>query len=189
MPVIQCPASITKSTLGNSCSRTIAILDPYVDDNCFIGKLTWTMSGATTGSSPKVGVNYVKTQTFNAGLTTVTYTATDYDGNTVSCSFTVNVLTSGNCNQGQEEKGLITLGKMSVNTFPNPSEHYFNLRISTQSRENVMVRIMDISGRVLQEMKGSPDNVYRFGDRLMTGAYMVEVRQGNSRTVSKVIKQ
>jgi hypothetical protein len=49
------------------------------------------MTGATTGSSPATGINSVGTQTFNLGVTTVTYTARDAAGNSTSCSFTVTI--------------------------------------------------------------------------------------------------
>lgn len=52
------------------------------------------MTGATTGSSPTtVGtINIVPSpNTFNLGITTITYTITDSHGHTATCSFTVTV--------------------------------------------------------------------------------------------------
>jgi len=55
------------------------------------------MTGATTGSSPATGINYVGTRPFNLngttgqGVTTITYTVKDAAGNTTTCSFTVTV--------------------------------------------------------------------------------------------------
>ncbi|HLO91174.1 MAG TPA: HYR domain-containing protein, partial [Lentimicrobium sp.] len=58
-------------------------------DNCGVVTLTWAMTGATTGNSSNTGINLVNGQTFNVGITTVTYTAYDAAGNNVSCSFIV----------------------------------------------------------------------------------------------------
>jgi hypothetical protein len=49
------------------------------------------MAGATILSSPATGINNVGTQTFNAGVTTVTYIVADDAGNTATCSFTVTI--------------------------------------------------------------------------------------------------
>jgi hypothetical protein len=57
-----------------------------VTDNDGIASLVYTLSGATEGSGTSLnGVS------FNLGVTTVTWVATDNSGNTVECSFTVTV--------------------------------------------------------------------------------------------------
>ncbi len=49
------------------------------------------MTGATTGSSPSTGFNYVGNRNFNVGLTTITYTVKDAAGRSASSSFAVTV--------------------------------------------------------------------------------------------------
>ena len=49
--------------------------------------MSWVMTGATTGSS----TGQVGSRTYNVGVTTVTYTATDGSGNTTTGSLTVTV--------------------------------------------------------------------------------------------------
>src|SRR6185369_3352978 len=88
-PTLQCPGNINTST--STCSKSINVSDPSVDDNCAVTTLTWAMTGATVASSPASGINTVGNRTFNVGLTTITYTAKDAAGNTVTCSFTVNL--------------------------------------------------------------------------------------------------
>ncbi len=90
-PVITCPANITVGTDPGVCSALITVPNPTRSDNCGVTKLTWTMAGATTASSPADGINNVNTATFNGGVTTVTYTAYDAAGNSATCSFTVTV--------------------------------------------------------------------------------------------------
>lgn len=67
------------------------IVPPTLTDNCWATAsltLTYSMTGATTGS----GTGSVAGLTFNAGITSVTYTVKDPDGNTASCSFTVTII-------------------------------------------------------------------------------------------------
>ena len=102
-PLITCPANVTQTALPGNCSLSNVIIpNPVATDNCSVVAQIWTMSGATVGSSPLTGINVVGGQTFNVGITTVTYTAIDGAGNTASCSFDVRikdlvkpVLTSG----------------------------------------------------------------------------------------------
>jgi len=82
------------SIVGNStssCGLSVATNNPTFNDDCGVVKLTWNMTGATTGSSLATGINYLGEHVFNVGLTTVTYTASDADGNSASCSFTVTI--------------------------------------------------------------------------------------------------
>ena len=55
-------------------------------DNCGIPTLGYTLTGVTTGSG--TSLNGV---TFNEGLTTVTWTATDLCGHTVTCAYNIRV--------------------------------------------------------------------------------------------------
>src|SRR5665647_668551 len=75
-------------------------------DNCSVLTQTWTMSGATTASSPATGIHLVSGQTFNVGTTTVTYTVADAAGNIAPpCSFTVLIKS--------QNKPVVTVGSVS----------------------------------------------------------------------------
>lgn len=79
--------------------------------------------------------------------------------------------------------------KMEVVAYPNPSEYYFNLRVKSTSSETVYIRIFDMAGKKVKEMKGTPDELYKFGDNLTNGMYIAEVKQGMETIRVKVIKQ
>jgi len=85
-------ADVTDGVSGNGCSMTPGTIQaPTLTDNCHATSsltLTYTMTGATTGS----GVGSVVGKTFNAGVTTVTYTVSDPDGLSSSCTFTVTII-------------------------------------------------------------------------------------------------
>ena len=81
-PVISCPASVNTVTSPTTCNVLInyGLAAVYSDPNSNIISLTWTMTGATTASSPATGINNLSSYTFNAGVTNVTYTVTDGQG-------------------------------------------------------------------------------------------------------------
>lgn len=90
-PVVTCPSNITTTTAAGLCTASVTTSNPTTSDNCGVSILTWAMTGATTGNSAATGINNLGTQTFNEGVTTVTYTVTDVNGRTSTCSFTVTV--------------------------------------------------------------------------------------------------
>ena len=84
-PTITCPANITADTNGGTITQ-VSGATPTTTDNCGIETLTYSLSNATTGSGTGDVSNNVA---FNVGTTTVEYTATDFGGNTATCSFDV----------------------------------------------------------------------------------------------------
>ena len=88
-PTIACPQDVNV----NSTNGTDAIVNniaPTANDECGIASLTYTLSGATTGT----GTDDASGTTFNVGTTAVTYTVTDDGGNTATCNFNVTVTTT-----------------------------------------------------------------------------------------------
>jgi len=63
--------------------------NPAFVDNCSLETVTWVMTGATRDSSASTGINYVGSSTFEEGITTITYTATDASANTTEYHFDV----------------------------------------------------------------------------------------------------
>lgn len=84
-PVIECPANVSVMAPTGSITATVTGLEPTtLTDNCGGVSLSYQQTGVTTGQGqgPANGV-------YNAGTTTVTYTAADAAGNTATCTFTV----------------------------------------------------------------------------------------------------
>ncbi len=88
-PEIQCPDNIM--AIANDPGGTSATLtpdEPLITDNCNrLLSLTWFSTGATILADS----GYLNTQTFQPGITEITYTAIDLAGNEANCSFTVTV--------------------------------------------------------------------------------------------------
>ena len=85
------------------------------------------------------------------------------------------------------ETKLIT--KIEALAYPNPSANWFNVKLNTDATDEVTVRVMSVTGQVMQELKGSPDQTFRVGDRLLPGFYIAEVRQGKEMVTVKLVKQ
>lgn len=86
-PTLVCPANVTVNAPNGASTAVVNGLEPLqLTDDCSIPQLSYAQSGATTGTGtgPANGV-------YNAGLTTVVYTATDGSGQSSSCTFTVTV--------------------------------------------------------------------------------------------------
>ena len=79
-PEISLGNNISENTDTGNCTASIAIPNATFSDNCSGESLSWTMSGATSGS----GNGQVGTYTFNIGTTTIDYTVTDAAGNNIS---------------------------------------------------------------------------------------------------------
>jgi hypothetical protein len=185
---ISCPADISNTQNGvNKCSAVINTPNPNTSGNCSVSSLTWTMTGATTGS----GTGNAGTQTFNVGVTTVTYTVTNGAGNTASCSFNVTVR-NRKCPNSPAEPLLTTAetpnDKLKVNVFPNPSETYFTMVLESNSTENVEVSVYSINGKLIDKLQGSVFETYRFGNSYSAGTYVVKVKQGLKQSILKLVK-
>lgn len=78
--ILNCPSDIIAYT-GENATQCSAVV-------------TWTAPTATDNNvdeSPSITSNYTSGHSFPVGTTTVTYTATDWAGNTSTCSFNVTV--------------------------------------------------------------------------------------------------
>jgi hypothetical protein len=199
-PTLSCPADMNVVLNGNNkCSGNVNLPNPTYSDNCGVSALSWTMSGATNGASPLTGINLAGVQSLNVGITTVKYKVTDASGNTSTCQFNVTV-TNSKCPNSPPQPIITTITGADISTdragdvlklvaFPNPSDRYFNLRIESGSRDNVVITVFNISGKIMQQLKGSVYENFRFGESFIAGTYVVEVRQGDKKVTTKVIKQ
>lgn len=80
---VSCPVTVQQNAGTNNACRYVHSgtgWDATAIDNCSGVSLSYTLAGATTGTG-----NTLNNVAFNAGLTTVTWTATDAANNTASC--------------------------------------------------------------------------------------------------------
>lgn len=134
---------------------------------------------------------------------TVSYPATAIIGNVtvtgvsncgVSVPRTLGV-SLGQCNPftaGNQTGNTTTVNtakdKIALQVSPNPSTSNFKVKVLTNDKTNVNVRILDISGRVLKNIVATQNEIISFGDDLKPGAYMIEVTQGNKKEIQKLVR-
>src|SRR6185295_5230762 len=82
----------------------------------------------------------------------------------------------------------IVAGKLEATAYPNPSQNFFNLQVKSSNTADVEIKVFDISGKQVDQLKGASYQTYKFGNKLVAGTYIVEVRQGTERVTTKVIK-
>jgi hypothetical protein len=88
-PIITCPGTQSVNASPGVCTFSAGSVPPTsVSDNCGVPTVTWSASGATTGS----GTGNFGSFVLNVGTTIITYYATDASSNVDSCSFDIIIL-------------------------------------------------------------------------------------------------
>jgi hypothetical protein len=78
---------------------------------------------------------------------------------------------------------------LQLTAAPNPSQHFFTLRIQSQSNAPVQVRIVDAVGRVVEVRQGlSVNSTVPVGHSYRPGVYYVQAVQGSQQVSLKVVK-
>ena len=89
-PQLACPAAPVNFTAATGATAApVSGLASGATDNCGVATVTYSSTGATTLTSAATGINDVSVEAFNIGTTTVTYIASDANGNTADCTFDV----------------------------------------------------------------------------------------------------
>jgi 5-methylthioadenosine/S-adenosylhomocysteine deaminase len=88
----------------------------------------------------------------------------------------------------KEEKNHID--KLTMIALPNPSRNYFTLKIQSNSKEVFQLRVLDVSGRIVETRNGIMANTtFHIGNNFQAGIYLVEITQGKQKQILKLIKQ
>ncbi|MFN2396277.1 MAG: GLUG motif-containing protein, partial [Bacteroidales bacterium] len=130
-PTISC---LDDQTVDANSDETYVVsgteFDPVsVDDNCTISSIINDFNSQST----------LDGEVFPLGNTTVTWTATDGNGNEASCSFDVMV---------NSDTGVNTMDDYSVKIFPNPVNEILTIEFAEYiSSDEILISITDISGR------------------------------------------
>jgi uncharacterized protein YjdB len=78
--------------------------------------------------------------------------------------------------------------ELEVNVYPNPTTTEFKLQVLTAGKEEISVRVLDMTGRFYKQLTVMPYQTINLGAELKAGAYMLEVKQGGVRKVVRVVK-
>ncbi|MBK8643244.1 MAG: HYR domain-containing protein [Saprospiraceae bacterium] len=88
-PVITCPINVTLNAVSGSCEQTHSWTVPVPTDACGIMSLVVSTSNNTVNV---ITIGTTAFALFPVDTTTVTYTATDNNGNVSTCDFTVTIV-------------------------------------------------------------------------------------------------
>lgn len=183
-PLANCPQDQTFCKVSNNQYN---VPELTASDNCGITSIKYNITGATS----RFGTGTNASGYFNPGTSYINWTIKDNNGNVSTCNSKVkinycNVLYRGELITNNSEVSE----KLEVFVSPNPSEHYFNLKISSGNDKDVVdIKIFDMNGKMVDQQRGSVGQVYRFGDQFMSGIYIVEIRQSGKVVRTKVVKQ
>jgi hypothetical protein len=78
---------------------------------------------------------------------------------------------------------------MSVNVYPNPTTSSYTMYVKIPLASKIIkARVMDIQGRMIKEFTFNSDQTISFGNELISGIYMVELREGDKVKTLRVVK-
>ena len=87
------------------------------------------------------------------------------------------------------EEAIVEEVQFKVAAFPNPTEGKFTLRVDGNNKDEVEIKVMNMTGILLYSNKGTANTTYTFGEHFTSGAYFVEVQQGINKATLKLIKK
>jgi hypothetical protein len=131
---------------------------------------------------------------------TVSYPGTTIDGNVIvqslnNCSLSgarISRVKLGACASGVAgntfTKVVSGTENWKVNVYPNPTTTSFNMQVTAADSKKLLVRILDIQGRVIKTFTTAASQTNHFGNELKSGVYMVEVTKGLEKKVVRVVK-
>jgi hypothetical protein len=77
---------------------------------------------------------------------------------------------------------------LDVQVYPNPTTSQFQVNVKSTGTEEMMVRILDVQGRMIKSLKQVPNQTWIIGSDLKPGAYFLEVRQGKQVKTTRLVK-
>ena len=75
-----------------------------------------------------------------------------------------------------------------MTVMPNPSAKNFTLNITGDATAPVILRVIDVSGRVVERKTLIANQSIKIGDNYRPGMYFGEIIQGNERKIIKLVK-
>lgn len=79
-------------------------------------------------------------------------------------------------------------GQFTAVLSPNPTTNLFNLTVKGNNKENVQVRIADVSGKLMYTKNMMANQTLQIGEMLSPGVYFIEVRQNDKVKILKGVK-
>jgi hypothetical protein len=155
VPTIMCPSSVTATAAAGECSTEVTYAAPTATDNCGSIQSIQLLSGLVSGSI------------FPQGNTLNIWRATDGNGLSRTCSFTVTV----NCGTGAQGTGLADraqkldpdsatsnaeIAALNFRLAPNPAITEVQILLEKPAAESVELWVHDAQGRTMWKQAVPP---------------------------------
>ncbi len=185
-PTVANPISAKTATVGQAFSFTIPT-NTFTDAQT-PNSLVITVSGLPPGLTYASGV--ISGTPTTAGTYTVTVTATDPGGLSVSTTFVITVR-GGKGRIGADSEPM---AQLKVILYPNPVGEEFSIAIQNAQGQKVRIRLTDVKGQPVTDTSvdvTTPEHKeqVRFGQQGATGLYLLRVSTDQQAVTLKVIKQ
>jgi PKD repeat protein len=203
--------------LSSTTSGT-PVFTPTVAGSYTFTVVTTNKYGCTTTCSITICVKDIRVPGTDGKKVYVCHVPPGNAGNPQTLSISVNAVSShlsnhagdrlGSCNQTCDappvsttatettvsnvtKEGVVktTEEELKVTVMPNPSTHYFTLKLESKYETPVNMRVMDASGRVVDaKSKIGSNSTFQIGHNYSSGTYYAELIQGTKRKVVQLIK-
>jgi hypothetical protein len=77
---------------------------------------------------------------------------------------------------------------LDVHVFPNPTTSDFNLLVKSIEQHEITARLFDLQGRQLKVFKVSSNEMTTWGNELKAGVYILEITEGNNKSIKRLLK-
>lgn len=89
----------------------------------------------------------------------------------------------------KKENFQLLAGELQFKALPNPSASYFTVKVSSSSAVPVDIRLIDATGRVVEQVQNiATTSTLTMGRNLRPGTYYLEGVQGKERQSVKLLK-
>ena len=171
-PTITCIANqLVTLTFGQTEYTVVGTeFDPTAsDDNCNVASIENDFNSTGT----------LDAATLPIGITTITWTVTDDNGNTIDCSLDVQV---------DAYVGINTISENGIEIYPNPATN--KLTISNVQLTIKKIEVLDITGKVVKQLTIKQSNILTIEIKdLKQGVYFIKLTTINSANVLRFVKE
>ncbi len=168
-PVLICPEDLTV----NVGAGEMYIIPDYIPD---------TSASDNCTASPVITQDPVAGTEVGTGITVITMTATDDEGNDTTCSFELTVEEG----LGFEDSDFYN----NVILYPNPTKGQIFL-VNKTSELLLSATIIDVNGRILQkiDLSNAGSETVLYFDEFAAGLYFIRINTESTSLIKRIVKQ
>ncbi len=170
-PTITCVANQTVTADASHSYTVLGIeFDPTAtDDNCGVANVENDFNNTSTLANAQLP----------EGTTTITWTVTDNDGNTATCSFNVLVNTY---------VGIADLSENGTLIYPNPTDDFLIIKHTEKPRISNYIELIDLTGKTIFEATMNEDILKIDLENFNKGIYILKISSESDFWTQIIIK-